>query len=141
MSSTEKPTRPRTFRIRGIPLAVGLETFEKSLLKVITSGKDSDPVVITPGELVISLTRKTLDEQNHLSIQIATVTFNRSDPELFPECKPGRPYYWKPDTLSEDFKWPEDGLTVDCDFYGMTPLYSAVDPVVEYVPMHFLDGL
>jgi hypothetical protein len=110
--------RLRTFRISSIPGNVTVEML-RALLKDI----DDDP-----GEIIISLVRETLHKTT--TLQMATITFTKQEPRAFRELTPGESVDWKPEGpvcgVSKSF-------TVDCDFDGITPLYSDVDPDVELV--------
>jgi hypothetical protein len=112
--------RPRTFRVFSIPGNVTVE-----MLRAILTDIDDDP-----GEIIISLVRETLHETE--TRQTATITFTEQKPSAweFRELIPGRRAYWKPEGLKCGVS---KSFTVDCDFDGITPLYSDVDPNVELV--------
>lgn len=107
----------RTFRILGIPHNITKEDFDACL-----SNRYGLSVRGTPkGEgLLTSLSPKELG-----SDQIATVTFEGNEPEDFQRCQPGKKVY------DLDINGIESELVLDCDFLGMTPLYSDQSPQVE----------
>jgi hypothetical protein len=56
--------------------------------------------------------------------QIATVTFTRREPSLFSDCVPGNSIFLCYSEMNAS-------VEVDCEFRGITPLYSAEEPTVE----------
>jgi len=115
--STQPPTLPqppvRTLRISAIPLGVTKDDFTIYLEKLL--GYD---------DFILSL---ILSE----SYIIATVTLTKGEPPDLLRCTAGNRIYLK-------FPGTVFGLVVDCDFLGMTPLYSAEEPTVEYDSSHIL---
>ena len=108
----KRPNKRRAFRISSIPPHVTegeLRTCLKSLLKDCT-----------PDDLIISLVPYSYGKE-----QMATVTFTRKEPSPFSEYKLERVHVQN-EGMGFDF-------TVDCEFQGVTPLYSAKDPTVECV--------
>jgi hypothetical protein len=104
----------RTFRISSIPpkLTKGqLEAYLKDLL-------DNNHPERTKNSFILSLVP-------YRKYQTATVTFDCEEPSLFAKCKSvGDRAYWT-------IKDTEIPLVVDCDFLGITPIYSAEEPTVE----------
>ncbi|KAF8535728.1 hypothetical protein BDD12DRAFT_750928 [Trichophaea hybrida] len=107
----------RTLRIFGVPPQVTKDQLEADLLKL--SNESSQ------GDLKLSLVPAN-------DTQISTVTFPREPPH-FTECKPGQ-------KISLNVEGICDQLVFDCDFFGMTPLYSATEPTVDIVAMTGLAG-
>ena len=56
--------------------------------------------------------------------QIATVTFTHRELPPFSECKTDKRLYLQNNEM-------KSRMTVDCEFCGVTPLYSAKEPTVE----------
>ncbi|KAI5855156.1 hypothetical protein BZA05DRAFT_349757, partial [Tricharina praecox] len=104
----QPPTRPRTLRIRCIPPHVTQDELRVYLKELL--GYDG---------FILSLFPSKRDA-------IATITLTEGEPPTFSECSPGtRIYLSYPETVA--------GLVVDCDFLGITPLYSAQMPVVGII--------
>ena len=115
-----------TFRISNIPLEVTKEQLKGYLAREIGARNETENKAILK-VLIVSLVRNTMYDAGW-SRQTATVTFDKPETTLFPQCKPGQPYMWLP----EDLDTPDDDeWGVDCDFLGMTPLYSDIEPAVE----------
>jgi hypothetical protein len=109
----KRSTKRRTFRISSIPQDVterDLRTYLKDLLE------DS-----TQDDFIISLAPYSYGKR-----QIATVTFRHTEPSPFSECKTDERLYLQIEGMQSRF-------IVDCDFQGVTPLYSAKEPTVEWV--------
>jgi hypothetical protein len=109
----KRPIRRRTYRISSIPPDAtegDLRTYLKDLLE---DGK--------PNDFIISLVPYSYGKE-----QIATVTFTRREPSPFSECKPDERLY----LLNDEMKCR---IIIDCEFQGVTPLYSAKEPTVEWV--------
>jgi hypothetical protein len=58
--------------------------------------------------------------------QVATVSF-RNEPKVIVSCFPGTPVYIEA-VFTDNTVYT---LIVDCDFFGLTPLYSSPSPSVE----------
>jgi len=100
----------RTFRITSIPLEVSQHQLQSSLKDLMEVPEQQRWLKCS----LVAVSKK----------QIATVTFESGEPPDLLECKPGH----KANLLLNDI----DGyLSVDCDFFGMTPLYCGKDPTVE----------
>jgi hypothetical protein len=111
--SIKRPIKRRTFRISSVPPDVtecDLRTYLKDLVE------DS-----TQDDFIISLA-----PYSNGKIQIATVTFTRTEPSQFSECKTDERLYLQIEGM-------QSRIIVDCDFQGVTPLYSAKEPTVEWV--------
>jgi hypothetical protein len=109
----KRPIKRRTFRISSIPPDVterDLRTYLEDLLE------DS-----TQDDFIISLAPYSNGKG-----QIATVTFRRTEPSPFSECKTNERLYLQNERM-------QSRIIVDCDFQGITPLYSAKEPTVEWV--------
>jgi hypothetical protein len=109
----KRPIKRRTFRISSIPPDV-TEGELRSCLKCLLED-------CTPDDLIISLVPYSYGKE-----QMATVTFTRREPSPFSEYKAGERVH----VQNEGMKF---GITVDCEFQGVTPLYSAKEPTVECV--------
>ena len=102
----QPPSRVRTLRISSIPLSVTkdeLRTYLKELL-----GYDGFPFSLVPAKYSA----------------VATVTLTGGEPTDLSTCTPGKRIYQHHQKTGVD-------LVVDCEFHGMTPLYSADEPTVE----------
>lgn len=97
--------RGRTLRIRDIPLSVKQEDFKDFLKQLL--GYDDFILSYVYCEYMIT----------------ATVTLTNGEPLALSTCTPGKTIYLACPLATE--------LKVDCDFLGMTPLYSAENPTVE----------
>ena len=109
----KRPVKPRTFRVSDIPPDVTeseLRTYLKDLLEDYT-----------PDDFIISLAPYSYGKR-----QIATVTFTRRELPPFSECRTGEKLYIRNDEMGCH-------IIVDCEFQGVTPLYSAKEPTVEWV--------
>ena len=109
----KRPIKPRTFRVSNIPPDITeseLRTYLKDLLE--------DCV---PDDFIISLAPYSYGRR-----QIATVTFMRRELSPFSECRTGERLYIQNDGMGSR-------IIVDCEFQGVTPLYSAKEPTVEWV--------
>jgi hypothetical protein len=112
-SRIKRPIKRRTFRISSIPPNVTegeLRIYLKDLLEDYT-----------PDDCIISLVPYSYGKE-----QMATITFIRREPSPFSECKTDERLYLQ----SEGMK---SRIIVDCEFQGVTPLYSAKEPTVECV--------
>jgi len=98
----------RTFRITSIPPEVSKEQLQSTLL-----GAGVEP----QQRIICSLVP-------HGNTQTATVTFKSGDPPQSLNCKPGSKASLELDGIGGD-------LSVDCDFFGITPLYCGENPTVE----------
>jgi hypothetical protein len=107
----KRPIKRRTYRISAIPPDVterDLRTYLKDLLE------DS-----TQDDFIISLAPYSYGKR-----QIATVTFTSTEPSPFLECRTDRRVYLQIEGI-------QPRIIVDCDFQGVTPLYSAKEPTIE----------
>lgn len=100
--------RFRTLRISSIPLHVTKDDFRPYLKELL--GYDDFVFSLVPTKFYA----------------VATVTLTKGEPACpdLAGCTPGKKTY---------IAYGESGviLAVDCDFLGMTPLYSASEPTVE----------
>jgi hypothetical protein len=110
---TKRPIKRRTFRISSIPPDV-TESELRSCLKCLLED-------CTPDDLIISLAPYSYGKE-----QMATVTFTRREPSPFSGYKTGERVH----VHNEGMKF---GIVVDSEFQGVTPLYSAKEPTVEWV--------
>jgi hypothetical protein len=111
--SRECPIKRRTFRISSISPDVTegeLRTYLKDLLEDCT-----------PDDLIVFLA-----PYSYMRGQIATVTFTRKELSPFSECKTDERLYFQSNRM-------KSRIIVDCEFQGVTPLYSAREPTVEWV--------
>jgi hypothetical protein len=111
--SRERPIKRRAFRISSISPDVTegeLRTYLKDLLEDCA-----------PDDLIVSLAPYSYGNE-----QIATVTFTRRELSPFRECKTDERLYFQSDRM-------KSRIIVDCEFQGVTPLYSAREPTVEWV--------
>jgi hypothetical protein len=111
--SLKRPIKRRTFRISSIPPDVtehDLRTYLKDLLE------DS-----TQDDFITSLAPYSYGKR-----QIATVTFTRTEPSPFSECKTDERLYLQIEGI-------QSRIIIDHNFQGVTPLYSAKEPTVEWV--------
>jgi hypothetical protein len=109
--SIKRPIKRRTFRISSIPPDVtehDLRTYLKDLVE--DSTEDDFTISLAP--------------YSHGKIQIATVTFTRTEPSQFSECKIDERFYLQIEGM-------QSRIIVDCDFQGVTSLYNAKEPAVE----------
>jgi hypothetical protein len=108
--SIKRPINRRTFRISSIPPDVTERDLRTYLLE--DSTQDDFTISLAP--------------YSHGKIQIATVTFTRTEPSRFSECRTDERLYLRMEGM-------QSRIIVDCDFQGVTPLYSAKGPTVEWV--------
>jgi hypothetical protein len=107
----KRPVKRRAFRISSISPDVTegeLRTYLKDLLEDCA-----------PDGLIVSLAPYSYGNE-----QIATVTFTRRELSPFRECKTDERLYFQSDRM-------KSRIIVDCEFQGVTPLYSAREPTVE----------
>ncbi|KAF8533194.1 hypothetical protein BDD12DRAFT_947879 [Trichophaea hybrida] len=116
----ERRIKPRTFRISAIPRDITEDGFRTYLTGLLEDGK--------PDDFIISLVPYALGQE-----QTATVTFTRREPSPFSECAPGN-------RMPLDSKEMKAHIVVDCDFLGITPLYSAEEPIVDIIAVTGLAG-
>ncbi|KAF8245681.1 TPR-like protein [Wilcoxina mikolae CBS 423.85] len=106
-------SKPRTFRLSPIPTSV-----DASRLQEYLNSLECEDRLAPRNILAFSLA-----PFNSWWL-VATVTFRR-EPHLFEACRPGfAVYFMLPDDLAES----SDEIAVDCDFYGITPLYNPPIP-------------
>jgi hypothetical protein len=78
----------------------------------------------------------TFNSHQNVLIQTATVSFHQ-EPELFKACTTDNPVDCHFQTFNHERKsWIHHRVTIDCDFYGTTPLYQppgSAPPEYEYV--------
>jgi hypothetical protein len=108
-----RSVNPRTFRISAIPCHVTKDQLIVYLQQLLPYG--------TTDEIIISVVPYSYGKE-----LIATVTFTHREPARFFACKLGT-------ELSLYFKEMKSNVVIDCDFFGITPLYSAREPAVEQV--------
>jgi hypothetical protein len=114
------PSRCRTFRLSEIPLDMD-ERALRQFLDSLKVGRDS---IIQGNSEVFSLV-------TYRSWQVASVSFHQ-EPDDFKRCKPDQNIYLPfPNRRIEGRAVPVD-VTVDCDFYGMTPFYQSLGGMVKY---------
>jgi hypothetical protein len=109
----ERPIKRRTFRISSIPPDV-TEAELRTCLECLLED-------CTPDDSIISLVPYSYGKE-----QMATVTFTCREPSPFSEYKAG-------ERVHVQNKGMKFGITVDSEFQGVTPLYSAKEPAVEWV--------
>jgi hypothetical protein len=107
----KRPIKRKTFRISSIQPDV-----TKGELKAYLKGLLEDG---TPDDFIISLAPYSYGKE-----QMATVSFTRKEPSPFSECKTDERLYLRNEGM-------KSRIIVDCDFQGVTPLYSAKEPIVE----------
>jgi hypothetical protein len=107
----KRPIKCRTFRISSIPPDVTEGDLRAYLKDLLEDG--------TPDDFIISLAPYSYGKE-----QMATVTFIRKEPSPFSECKTDERLYLRNEGM-------KSRIIVDCDFQGVTPLYSAKEPTVE----------
>ena len=105
----KRPIKRRTLRISSFP-----PDFTEGELRAYLKDLHEDG---TPDDFIISLVPYSYGKN-----QIATVTFTRKEPSSFSECQTDERLYLRNEGMN---------ITVDCDFQGVTPLYSAKEPTVE----------
>jgi len=98
--------RIRTLRISAIPLCVTEDDFRTYLKELL--GYDDFILSLVPSQYYA----------------VATVTLTKGEPAELRQCTPANKIYPHHRETSSD-------LVVDCDFLGMTPLYTAKEPTVE----------
>lgn len=99
-----------SYRITSIPREVSKQQLQSSLKSLLEEPEQQR-------RLICSLVP-------HGNKQTATVTFESGEPPQSFNCKPGI----KTSVILDGI---DDYLSVDCDFFGMTPLYCAQNPTVE----------
>ncbi|KAI5811817.1 hypothetical protein BZA77DRAFT_270912, partial [Pyronema omphalodes] len=147
--STPLPLRCRTFRVSEVPPDINA-----GVLRTCLDSLQIDEGLIEGNSVVFSLAP-------YRSWQVATVSFHR-EPDVFARCKPGheislqltkrqvstalyQPEHnkrtrFQPDderhTRMEDVQIQKRAVpilvTVDCDFYSMTPLYAPIGTTAKY---------
>ncbi|KAI5788645.1 hypothetical protein FPQ18DRAFT_307335 [Pyronema domesticum] len=147
--STPLPSRCRTFRMSEIPLDMDKDTLCQCL----------DHLQVGPG--CIKGNSKIFSLAIDRRWQIATVSFHQ-EPEVFEGCKPGKVVHLQlPKRQVRTVSSPQEPeeykrckpdreahlqlleqqietravpvcITIDCDFYSMTPLYEPVGTTVKY---------
>ena len=110
-----KPMQSRSLRISLIPSTVTFDEFQSFLenLPSLYTSENGDTNI-----LALSLVRD-------INSQVSTVCF-RSEPDLFSKCAPHKEIH-----IDFDHNGTVHELVVDCDFFGITPLYSSEKPTVE----------
>ncbi|TGZ77413.1 hypothetical protein EX30DRAFT_199508 [Ascodesmis nigricans] len=115
--SVPHSSKPRSLRISGIPSTVSTADFRNFLEQLLPSPAGCSDENVLLLSLVPFLG----------GAQVATVCF-KNEPRVFATCSPGATVYI---TFTHEGKLHE--LVVDCDFFGLTPLYCSSDPTEEYV--------
>ena len=105
-STSQSQGRVRTLRICAIPLSVTENEFRIYLKDLL--GYEGFILSFVCSE----------------SYTVATVSLTEGEPAALLRCTPGNKIYLP-------YRETVVGLVVDCDFLGMTPLYSAEEPIVE----------
>jgi len=100
-------SKPRTFRLSLIPTSV-----KESELREYLNALECSEGLAAANILAFSLAP-------FIDWLVATVTFGR-EPLLFAQCRPGLAVYF---TLPVELAESSDDIAVDCDFFGITPLY------------------
>lgn len=106
----------RSLRISSIPTMV-TESELRTFLQGLQLPKSEQTVNIK----AISL------QKEKCGLQTATVCFER-EPDPISSCARCRKI-----TVPYPYQGKTHDLVVDCDFYGLTPLFSSEKPTVEYV--------
>jgi hypothetical protein len=118
--STPLPSRCRTFRLSEIPLDM-----DKDMLCQCLDSLKVGRGPIGGNSEVFSLAT------TYRSWQVSTVSFHE-EPDDFKTCKPDQNINLRfPKRQSEGRVVPVK-VTVDCDFYGMTPFYQSPGAVIKY---------
>jgi hypothetical protein len=117
--SSNRPRNTRSLRISLIPLAVTASDF-RSFLERLQPHNGSDLGRCGNNILAMSLVQ-------HGRSQVATICFD-SEPDFFSVCTSDAPMHLNFRHHETDYQ-----LVVDCDFFGLTPLYSSEEPTVEWV--------
>jgi hypothetical protein len=108
--AVQQPKPPRTFRLSLIPVSIEQEPLRRYLNRLECRPRSPNLQPLEENILNFSLA-------SYLSWQVATVSF-RQEPAEFNKCIRGN---------SINIGLPRElggtQITVDCDFYGMTPLY------------------
>jgi hypothetical protein len=107
------PSQPRTLRLSPLPTSIN-----EIRLRQYLNSLECDAEYQAENILAFSLAP-------YMNWLVATVTF-RQEPSIFAQC---RPRSHLPFQLPADLAMPrESNIIIDCDFYGITPLYSPLKP-------------
>jgi hypothetical protein len=117
--STPLPSRCRTLRLSQIPL----EMDESALRRCLDSLKVGRGSIQGNSEIFSLATYR--------SWQVASVAF-RQEPDDFKRCKPDQNMYLPFPMRRIEGRVVSVDVTVDCDFYGMTPFYQSPGPMIKY---------
>ncbi|KAI5785392.1 hypothetical protein FPQ18DRAFT_87085 [Pyronema domesticum] len=119
-SSTPLPSQCRTFRLSEIPLDMNAVVIRDYLDTL-----NIDNRCMKGNSQVLSLAM-------YGSWQVASVSFKYDEPDIFRGCKPDQNIYLQfPKRRIEGRAVPAN-VTVDCDFYGMTPFYESPEDMIKY---------
>ncbi|KAI5844898.1 hypothetical protein BZA05DRAFT_408884 [Tricharina praecox] len=113
--SSGPPIPARTLRIPNIPPSVTEQDFRKYLGGIL--GYPDFMLSYVPDETNIT----------------ATITPTKGEPASLARCIPGK-------EIDLPYPGTKHGLLVDCDFFGLTPLYTAKEPTVDIVVVTGLAG-
>jgi hypothetical protein len=120
-ATTIPSEKPLTLRLSEIPVTVQ----ERQLRECLNSLEcEARPHSVGAEKNVLALSLAP-----YIDWLVATVTF-RHIPSAFAHCQPRRVVYFD---LPPELSAEENGVTVtvDCDFYGITPLYQPTQPEFE----------
>jgi hypothetical protein len=118
-ASTPLPLRRRTFRLSKIPPDMN----DSALCQFLDS--------LQVGGGSIKGNSKVFSLATYSSWQVATVSFDQ-EPDEFERCKPGHEVHLQLPKRPVETRAVPVRVTVDCDFYSMTPLYEPVGTTAEY---------
>jgi hypothetical protein len=118
-SSTPLPSRCRTFRLSEIPPDMN----DSALCQCLDS--------LQVGKGSIKGNSKVFSLATYRSWQVATVSFHQ-EPDEFERCKPGHEVHLQLPERQVETRAVPVRVTIDCDFYSMTPLYEPVGTTAGY---------
>jgi hypothetical protein len=113
-SSTPPASVHRTFRLSEIPLDIKERALCKSLNR------------LRVGNTSIKRNSEVFSLATYRSWQVATVSFQQ-EPDDFKRCTPDHKIYIRLSKRRTEGRAVPVNIAVDCDFYGMTPLYQPKD--------------
>jgi hypothetical protein len=119
--STPLPSRCRTFRLSEIPRDMDA-TMLRDYLDALNVGNGC----IEENSQVLSLA------MYGGSWQVASVSFQYHEPDIFKGCKPDQNIYLSFPMRRIEGRAVPLHVTVDCDFYGMTPFYQSPGATIKY---------
>jgi hypothetical protein len=118
--STALASRCRTFRLSEIPL----EMNEVALCQCLDS--------LQVGRVSIEGNSMVFPLATYRFGQVATVSFKHHEPDIFQGCKPDQNIYLPFPMRRIEGRAVPVNVTVDCDFYGMTPFYHSSGAMIKY---------